>query len=72
MTMYIGLDVHCKRTMYVAQDGRGKVLGQGSIPTTPEGLKQLIQTLGAPARTTIGLETGAQATWVYRHWWPWR
>ena len=67
MTLYIGLDVHCKRTVYVAQDPTGQTVAEGSTPTTPEGLQQMIQRLKAPADTTIGLESGTQAAWVYRH-----
>ena len=66
MKMYIGLDVHCKRTVYVAQGEDGKALGQGSIPTTPEGFTGMVRTLDVPAGTKVGLESGAQATWVSR------
>jgi transposase len=67
MTIYIGLDVHSKKTVYVAQDQEGRVLGEGSVATTWEGLCHLVQTLQAPPQTEIGLETGTQATWVSRH-----
>lgn len=66
MTMYLGLDVHCKSTVYVAQDPAGKRISEGRISTAPEGLQQMIQKLEAPAGTTIGLESGTQAAWVYR------
>lgn len=66
MTMYLGLDVHSKWTVYAAQDAQGRVVGEGRIATNTDGLRQLIQALGAPAQTAIGLETGTQATWVSR------
>jgi transposase len=66
MAIYIGLDVHSKQTVYVAQDQEGQLLGQGSVPTCGEGLRQVVRMLQAPAQTPIGLETGTQATWVSR------
>ena len=64
MKYYLGLDVHCKKTVYVLQNDDGKVLGEGSIPTTVEGLSQMVKELKLPKDTPIGLETGAQANWV--------
>lgn len=66
MRMYIGLDVHCKRTVYVAQDETGTVVGQGSVTTTPEGLNEMLSSLGAELGTEVALESGIQATWVSR------
>lgn len=66
MAMYLGLDVHSKWTVYVAQDESGRVVGEGQIVTSVEGLRETIQTLQAPPQTAIGLETGTQATWVSR------
>lgn len=66
MRMYIGLDVHCKETVYVVQDGAGAVVGGGRAPTTEEGLAEMLRQVGAPAGTKVGLETGTQATWVAR------
>lgn len=66
MQMYIGLDVHSKQTVYVAQEADGKLMGQGQVPTTPEGLRQVVETLQAPPLSFCGLETGTQATWVSR------
>ena len=64
MKYYVGLDVHCKQTVYVLQNDEGRVLKEGSIPTTVEGLGQLVKELKLPKDTPIGLETGAQANWV--------
>jgi len=66
MKLYIGLDVHCKETVYAAQDHTGEVVGQGKVATTAEGFFQLVDSLDAPKGTKIGLETGTQAMWVSR------
>ena len=66
MTRYIGLDVHCKETVYVGQEESGGVTGEGKVATTAEGLCELVERLEAPRGTKIGLETGVQAMWVAR------
>ena len=66
MTMYIGLDVHGKQTVYVAQDEAGNMVRQGKVATTAEGFCHLVETLEDPEGTKIGLETGVQAMWVAR------
>jgi len=66
MTLYIGLDVHGKETVYAVQDRSGNVVGQGKVPTTVEGFCQLVETLETPKGTKIGLETGTRAMWVSR------
>ncbi len=66
MKMYMGLDVHCKQTVYVAQDEEGKVVGEGRVPTTLDGVCEMLDSVNAPEGTEIGLETGTQATWVSR------
>lgn len=66
MEIYIGMDVHCKSTVFVAQDGDGKVIAQGKVPTTQEGFTQMLEQTGAPPGTQVGLETGNQASWVSR------
>lgn len=66
MNMIIGLDVHSKKTVYVAQELNGDMVGEGSVSTTVEGLATMIEALKAPKGTRIGLETGTQATWVSR------
>jgi hypothetical protein len=40
MECYVGLDVHSKASVFVIQDGRGQVLAQGKLPTTPEGFRR--------------------------------
>ena len=64
MTMYIGLDVHSKSTVYFAQSADGERIGNGRISTNPTGFVTMVATLEAPTGTKIGLESGAQAKWV--------
>jgi transposase len=66
MKMYIGIDVHCKETVYLAEDERGKVVGEGRVVTSLEGFGEMLDSLHAPKGTKIGLETGIQAWWVSR------
>jgi hypothetical protein len=51
MKMYIGLDVHSEKTVYVAQDEAGSVVGEGSVATTPQGFCRMVETLDAPQGT---------------------
>ena len=66
MKMYIGLDVHSKKTVYVAQDETGKVISEGTIPTSVDGFQKMIENLHPPKGTQIGLETGTQCMIVSR------
>ncbi len=66
MERYIGLDVHCKVSVYVAQGEAGRVVREGAVETTEEGLRAMVEAVGAAAGTKVGLETGTQATWVAR------
>lgn len=66
MGIYIGMDVHSKQTVYVAQDESGSVIVQGSVATTEQGLSEMIKAAEVPTGTSVGLETGTQATWVAR------
>jgi len=69
MRVYMGLDVHCKSTVYVAQDEEGNVIGEGEVTTSVEGFEKMVKEAGVPAGTRIGLETGTQSTWVARVLW---
>jgi hypothetical protein len=51
MERYIGLDVHCKESVYVVQDGEGGVVKEGAVETTEEGLKAMVEEVGAPGGT---------------------
>lgn len=58
MTMIIGLDVHSKKTVYVVQNEEGKVIQEGAVSTSVEGMEQMLAALNAPEQTRIRLETG--------------
>ncbi len=63
---YVGLDVHSKDCVYAVQDEQGRLLGEGSVPTSPEGLLLLRRRFELPDGTRVGLETGTVAFYVAR------
>lgn len=65
-TLYLGVDVHCKRSSYVAQDDTGNVVGKGEVPTTREGMLEMKKRVAAPDGTEVGVETGTMTTYVSR------
>lgn len=67
MPRYVGLDAHSKNCVYVIQDELGKVMGEGSIATTLEGLLSLKARHALPAGTQVALESGTMAFFVARH-----
>jgi transposase len=67
MTRYVGLDVHSKRCSYAIEDEQGKMLGEGNVATTLEGLLGLRNRFDLPAGTEVALETGTMAFFVARH-----
>lgn len=66
MAKYIGLDVHCKETVYCVQDELGQVIREGKVSTHLDGFKSLLDKVKAPSGTSIGIESGSQAFWVSR------
>ena len=66
MTIYIGMDVHSKMSVYVAQNEQGKTIAQGEVATNPAGFDHLLKVVAAPQGTQIALESGTQATWLSR------
>jgi len=64
MEMYIGMDIHCKKTVYMIQECSGKAVAQGSVPTSVEGFSRMLDELAVPSGTKIGLESGPQSWWV--------
>ena len=66
MARYIGLDAHSKNCVYVIQDENGKLAGEGSVPTTLEGLQLLRARYELPAGTRVALESGTMAFFVAR------
>jgi len=66
MARYVGLDAHSKRCVYVVQDEHGRVTGEGSVPTSMEGLAQLSARYDLAAGTRVALESGTMAFFVAR------
>lgn len=66
MTIYIGLDVHSKKTVFVALDSEGNRIGKGTVTTTAEGLTRMLDRVPAADTTVIALESGTLATWTSR------
>lgn len=61
MKAYVGLDVHCKESVYMVQDSSGREIGEGKIPTTLEGFLDLRDRHRLPPGTKVALETGSTA-----------
>lgn len=66
MERYVGLDAHSKSCVYVIQDANGKIVGEGSVPTTSEGLLAMRARYELPAGTRVALESGTMAFFVAR------
>jgi len=66
MARYVGLDAHSKSCVYVIQDEQGRVLGEGSVPTTIDGLLMMRTRHALPAGTAVALESGTMAFFVAR------
>ena len=66
MEMYVGLDAHSKRSVFVIEAEDGRVVARGDIPTTPAGFRQLRQEHELPAETPVALETGTVAFYAAR------
>jgi transposase len=66
MESYVGLNVHSKASVFVIQDGRGHVMAQGEVPTTPEGFRRWHEAQRLPAATPVALESGTVAFFVAR------
>jgi len=64
MECYVGLDVHSKASVFVIQDGHGRVRAQGALTTTPEGFRRWDDAQHLPAGTPVALETGTVAFFV--------
>jgi len=66
MTRYVGLDAHSKNSVYVIQDGNGKLVAEGRVPTSLEGLQEMCHRHELPAGTRVALESGTMAFFVAR------
>ena len=64
--VYVGLDGHSKQSVYVVENETGKVMGRGEVPTTPEGLYEMVRRHALPAGTKVALETGTVAFYIAR------
>jgi len=65
MKLYVGLDVHSKRTFYHVQDEEGGCVRKGATETSVEGYEAMLAELGPPVGTKVALETGTQAGWAW-------
>ena len=60
---FIGLDIHKKTISYCVKDISGKVLSEGKIPATRQGLREWIGTLAKP--WTVAMEATMFTGWIY-------
>lgn len=63
---YVGLDAHSKNCVYMIQDESGRKVGEGTVPTTLEGLALLRERNQLPEGTRVVLESGTVAFFVAR------
>lgn len=63
---YVGLDAHSKNSVYMIQDENGRRVGEGTVPTTLEGLALLRERHQLPEGTPVALESGTVAFFVAR------
>ena len=66
MAQYVGLDAHSKKCVYVIQDEDGKIMGEGSVSTTVEGLLLMRNRHELAPGTRVALESGTMAFYVAR------
>jgi transposase len=66
MARYVGLDAHSKHCVYVIQDEHGRIVREGSVPTTTEGLRALRDGCELAPETPVALESGTMAFYVVR------
>lgn len=64
MEQFVGLDVSQDKTHVCVIDSNGKVVWQGTCPSTPEEISRAVKAK-APKAIRIGLESGPLSTW---HW----
>ena len=60
---FIGLDIHKKTISYCVKDLSGKVLSEGTIPATRQGLREWVGTLAKP--WTVAMEATMFTGWIY-------
>jgi transposase len=64
--MYVGLDVHSKRSVCVIEAEDGRVVARGDIPSTPAGFRALRHHHALATETPVALETGTVAFYAAR------
>ncbi len=60
---FIGLDIHKKTISYCVKDISGKVLSEGKIPATRQGLREWVGMLAKP--WTVAMEATMFTGWMY-------
>jgi transposase len=63
MKHYVGLDVSMKETFICIQNEQGKVINQGRIKTTPEGISDYLKKFNLSLEK-VGLESGSLSHWL--------
>jgi transposase len=66
MARYVGLDAHSKNSVFVIQDENGNIVGEGTVPTSTEGLRTMRDRHGLGPATVVALESGTMAFYVAR------
>jgi len=67
MTLYIGMDIHSKKTNYICIDSEGNVIEKNSIATTENQVKNFAKRmLEKDIEVIAAMETGTQASWMYK------
>lgn len=64
--LYVGLDVHSKRSVFSVVDAQGTTVREGAIATTPDGFRAFVAEVGLGAGTPVALETGTLAFFAAR------
>ena len=59
---FVGFDVHAATTTYVVLNDRGKVVAQGVVETTADGLLSLVK--GISGKVHLTFEESTQAAWL--------
>src|SRR5271167_4489429 len=65
---FIGLDIHRKTISFCVKDISGKVLSEGKIAATRQGLQEWVGTLVKP--WTVAMEATMFTGWIYDHLLP--
>jgi transposase len=64
MELYVGMDVSLKQTSVCVVDGKGKLIVEGVVTSSPQTIADFLR-LNAPEAVCIGLETGPTTTWLW-------